>query len=281
MLATVIRSEADRFSTAVRIDHLAALDRIGTIVSLRRGETLFREGDAARHHFKLVTGATRTCKLLADGRRYIGGFSLRGDFLGLESDDTYRFTVEAVSDVTLMRYLRAAVERLVEEEPRLGRRLLDLLSNSLSIAQAQMMLLGRKNAIERIASFLLAMSEREGDHDRISLPMTRADIADHLGLTTETVSRIFTALRTSRFIELVETNQVVISRPDALADLADAACASEEDSQLHRVLYARTPERKALPRKAKRGRPLRSACMRRDNRTAGGRRECGSQAPAA
>jgi CRP/FNR family transcriptional regulator, anaerobic regulatory protein len=222
MLATVI-SEANRSPSAERAVDLAALDRIGIRVSLRRGETLFREGDEARHYFKVVTGAIRNCTLLPDGRRYIAGFSLPGDFLGLESDDTYRFSIEALTDVTLMRYSRAAVERLIEQQPCLGWRLLGLVSESLCTAQAQMVVLGRKNAIERVASFLLAMAEREGDGNRISLPMTRADIADHLGLSTETVSRTFTLLRTSGIINLHETDDVVVRKRDALAEIAEAA----------------------------------------------------------
>jgi CRP/FNR family transcriptional regulator, anaerobic regulatory protein len=223
MLATVIRPEAGRFSPAARTDHLAALDRIGTRVSLRRGETLFREGDEARHYFKVVTGAMRTCKLLPDGRRHVSGFSLGGDFLGLEANGIYHFTVEAVSDVTLIRFSRTAVERLVEQQPQLARRLLGLISNSLSIAQAQMMMLGRKNAVERVASFLLEMAEREGEGDQISLPMTRADIADHLGLSTETVSRTFTALKTEGIIKLLGADQVVMRKRHALAEIAEAA----------------------------------------------------------
>jgi CRP/FNR family transcriptional regulator, anaerobic regulatory protein len=252
MLATVIRSEADRSSPAARADDLAALNRIGTRVSLRRGETLFREGDEARHYFKVVTGAMRTCRLLPDGRRYVGRFLLGGDFLGLEADGTYRFTVEAVTDAAAMCYSRAAVERLVEQQPQLARRLLDLMSNSLSIAQAQMMVLGRKNATERVASFLLAMAEREGEGDTVSLPMTRADIADHLGLSTETVSRTFTALRADRIIKLLGAGQVVMRRPGALEELADGASASVDESRFRRVPRLRIPERKALAPKEKR-----------------------------
>jgi CRP/FNR family transcriptional regulator, anaerobic regulatory protein len=112
--------------------------------------------------------------------------------------------------------------------------------------------LGRKNATERVASFLLAMAEREGEGDTISLPMTRADIADHLGLSTETVSRTFTTLSAHRIIKLLGTGQVAMKRPGALEDIADGAPASVDESRLRRVPRLRIPERKALAPKEKR-----------------------------
>jgi CRP/FNR family transcriptional regulator, anaerobic regulatory protein len=128
-----------------------------------------------------------------------------------------------VTDAKLIKYSRRAVGRMVDQHPGLRRCLLDLVSAELSEAQTQMMLLGRKIAIERLASFLLAMSERQGAGDRILLPMARADIADHLGLTTETVSRTFTELKTKGFIRLFGTDEVTVRNRAALEDLADAA----------------------------------------------------------
>lgn len=204
-------------------DALAALDAIGTAVSLSRDETLFREGDAARYCFKVLTGAVRSCKLLADGRRHIGDFLLPGDFVALEAADAYRFTVEAVSDATLMRYSRGALDRLMLQRPQLGKRLLGLVCGELSAAQSRMLLLGRKSAVERLASFLLMMAERNGDLDRVSLPMTRSDIADYLGLTIETVSRIFSQFKSRGVIQLRASSEVVLRSRGALEDLAEAA----------------------------------------------------------
>ncbi len=225
MLATVIRSEPDRFSPAAHTYSLASLDRIGTVVTARSGERLFHAGDEARHYFKVKTGTVRTCGLLAGGKRYVGAFFLEGDYLGLESDDKYRCSAEAVTDATLIKYSRSAVERMLDQHPGLRRHLIDLVSAELSEAQTQMMWLGRKTAVERLASFLLAMAERQGDGDRISLPMTRTDVADHLGLSTETVSRTFTEMKTKGFIRLVGLDGVAVRNRAALEDLADAASA--------------------------------------------------------
>ena len=232
MQATTARSHAvafTRFPSALLADHeedgndLAAFDTIGTVVSLRRDAALFREGEAARYCFKVLTGAVRSCKLLADGRRHIGEFLLPGDFIAVEAADSYRFTVEAVTDATVMRYPRAALDRLVQQRPQLGKSLLGLVCGGLSAAQSHMLLLGRKNAVERLATFLLMMAARNGAADRVSLPMTRGDIADYLGLTTETVSRIFSQFKTQGVIQIRASSEVVLRSRDTLEDLADAA----------------------------------------------------------
>jgi CRP-like cAMP-binding protein len=200
---------------------LAELDRIGTPLALKRGETVFYEGDPADAYYKVVSGAVRSCKLLADGRRQIGQFFLAGDLFGLGLGGTWLFSAEAVTDAVLVRYARQHVDRLAGEEPAVGRCLLSVAARHLVAAHQQMLLLGRKTAEERIASFLLAMAERSGGRERFVLPMTRADIADYLGLTIETVSRTFTQLRNDGLIALRGTSEVVIADREALEDIAD------------------------------------------------------------
>lgn len=197
------------------------LDRLAAVVSLKRDATAFREGDHARYFFRVITGAVRSCQLLADGRRHIGEFFLPGDFIALDADDIYRFSAEAVTETTLRRYPRSAIGQSLE--PRFHRQLLTVLTRQLMAAQQQMLLLGRKTATERVASFLLAMAARSKDAEHMSLPMTRSDIADHLGLTTETVSRAFSQLKTQGVIDLEGAANVVVQDGEALEDLADAA----------------------------------------------------------
>ncbi|HEV2550644.1 MAG TPA: helix-turn-helix domain-containing protein [Stellaceae bacterium] len=202
---------------------LASLDRIGSVVTLRRDQTIFSEGDSARYFYKVVTGAVRSCRLLADGRRHICEFFLPGEFVALDADDIHHFSAEAVTDTTLKRYPRSSLEQLTSVEPRLAKGLRSLICLRLLAAQQHLVLLGRKNATERIASFLLEMADRNGDADHISLPMTRGDIADHLGLTTETVSRTFSHLRAQGVIELEGAANVLLTDSTALEELADAA----------------------------------------------------------
>lgn len=186
------------------------------------GSILFSEGDEAEGVFEVVSGTLRLYKVLIDGRRQIIGFVSGGQLLGLAAQRQYLCTAEAVTPLTLRRYQRPAFERRIDEEPGLARRLLTAVSNELRMAQDQMVLLGRKSASEKVASFLLSLAAHEdGEHDdHVDLPMGRGDIADYLGLTVETVSRTFTRLKSDGLIALPTPASVEILDLEQLADLA-------------------------------------------------------------
>jgi len=204
------------------IDGIAMLDRIGTVVTIGREEPLFYEGDGAECYYKVVKGVMRGCTLLADGRRHIGDFFLAGDFIGLDADKTYPFTVEGVTDATLIRYSRRKVDALAAQEPQITKCLVGLMRNGLSSARQRMALLGHMTAMERIASFLLDLADR-GDNARVALPMTRTDIGDYLGLTMETVSRAFCQLKSEHVIQQQGVHEVAITDRSALEELTKAA----------------------------------------------------------
>ena len=204
------------------------LSRMADIVrgrQLAAQETLFSEGDEANSVYNVTAGTLKLYKLLPDGRRQITGFLFTGDFLGLSMLERYAYTAEAVTPVSLCQFPRRQIEKLLDEFPKLQQRLFAMASNELEAAQDQMLLLGRKTAKERLVSFLLNLSrlqERRKQRDNpVSVPMSRADIADYLGLTTETVSRSFTALRSSGLIRLTEGGTVDLADYDALQDLAE------------------------------------------------------------
>lgn len=199
-------------------ESLAALDGVGAVIGLRRDEALFRSGDTAEFYFKVLKGAARSCHVLADGRRHIGEFFLAGDFIGLDAAESYAFAAEAITDTALIRYSRRKVEALAAEEPRIGQSLVEIMRAGLAAAREHMLLLGHLTAMERIASFLLELSERRGD-GRISLPMTRTDIADYLGLTMETVSRAFSQLKSGGIITQHGLHELAIAKPAALVEL--------------------------------------------------------------
>lgn len=186
--------------------HVAA---IGAVQRLEPGMTLFSEGDAAANVYQVVSGTLRLYKALPDGRRQITGFLSAGHLLGLSLNDLHLYTAEAITEVNLRRYPRAWFERLVDEVPGLARRLLAATSDELRAAQDQMLLLGRKTAEERIASFLLMLADLHGgqqaagkDDRVVNLPMSRGDIADYLGLTVETVSRMLAKMKQNQVIAL-------------------------------------------------------------------------------
>ena len=169
--------------------------------------TLFTEDEPATQIFNITQGVVRLYKLLRDGRRQIVGFALPGDFLGLALQDDYSVSADAVTQVTACRFQRNAFTQFLDVHPLMMRRLHEMASHELSLAQDQMVLLGRHNADERLALFLLALSERYiriGESGvNVQLPMSRQDIADYLGLTIETVSRTFSRLAKAKLIVVV------------------------------------------------------------------------------
>lgn len=182
----------------------------GTMRVLAKGEELFAEGDEADHFFRVVKGTVRTYKLLNDGRRQIDAFHLAGDIFGLETGTECRFSADAVEDATVMAVRRCRFTTLARDDPALGDQLMSSMMVNLERAHDHMLLLGRKTAQEKIATFLLDMAARLSKGDRFDLPMQRSDIADHLGLTIETVSRTLTQLARDGLIRLAAASRSVV-----------------------------------------------------------------------
>jgi CRP/FNR family transcriptional regulator len=204
-----------------------ALDEIASIATVERDLPLFREGEHAENVFEVTSGTIRVFKLLPDGRRQIIGFVEAGDFLGLSFNDTYLYTAEAVTTAAVRRFPRRRMETLIDENPIVRRRLLAVTANELLTAQEQMVLLGRKTAKEKLCTFLLSLSRKAAKRGlcdtRISMPMGRADIADYLGLTIETVSRTITCLKTAGLIRLLDGHKIELTDLDTIAEMAEAA----------------------------------------------------------
>ena len=200
-------------------DDLATMRRLGWNLNLRSGQPLFHEGDPATRVFTLTRGALKLYKLLPDGRRQVTGFMFPGDFLGISVDDEHAFTAEAMTDSQLCWFPRNRFGEFVDSHSELEHELYRIAAHELAAAQAQMVLLGRKTAVERLASFFLGLLQRaektNGQQSRmIELPMSRLDIADYLGLTKETVSRVLALLKSKRIIRLDALDRVeVIDRP--------------------------------------------------------------------
>lgn len=203
---------------------LTDLGPLATIASEQTfvpGAQMIMEGDPAEHVFWISAGVVKVYRTLADGRCQITGFLFPGDFLGLASDDDYASGAVAVGTVTVSRFARKKVEQLVAASPVVAHLLLRRTCRELNAAQDQMLLLGRKTAGEKVASFLMQVLDRT-DSDRIVLPMTRSDIADYLGLTIETVSRTLTHLREDDVIAVQRAEIRVLDRAE-LEARADAA----------------------------------------------------------
>jgi CRP/FNR family transcriptional regulator, nitrogen fixation regulation protein len=202
-------------------DALVLLEQFGATVSVQRDQEIHGQGDRATSCYQILRGCVRIVKLMEDGRRQISEFVMAGDLFGFDALDTHDFAAEAVSDVVLRRYPRRMVDALADSNVSLARRLRDMTSGSLRRAHTRLVLLGRKTASERIATFLLEMAERlpQGRAEVLDLPMSRTDIADHLGLTIETVCRVLAHLRRDGAIA-IERGSIEIRDRVALQQMA-------------------------------------------------------------
>jgi len=204
---------------------LERLNAIVTEVHLERGQVLFSQEDPADSVFNVTRGHIRVLKLLPDGRRQITGFLYPGDFLGMAYGSEYAYTAEALDSVVLCRFPREKLKALFDEFPQLEKRLLEIASNELIAAQNQMVLLGRKTAMERIASFLLELAgrcERQGQNgSELRLPMTREDIGDYLGLAVETTSRNLQELVAKAVIEIPSAPLIIVRQRERLEEIAE------------------------------------------------------------
>ncbi len=182
-----------------------------------------RCGTAANARFY---GACESCrvelraKFLSDGRRQIEAFHVAGDVFGFEMGGEYLLSAEAVNDCTLVSYRRRHVEVMAQKDHAITRHLFEVAMENLAQAQNHSLLLGRRGAIEKVASFLLTWAAHSTDQRTVHLAMTRQDIADYLGLTIETVSRSLSQLERDGIIVLSSVREILLKDIEALEDLA-------------------------------------------------------------
>ena len=190
---------------------------------MRAGSYLYFEGDEVEWLYQVKSGVLRLTRMLEDGRRQVIAFGYPGDIVGFPAAGRHHTDCDALTDVSLQPYRRAVLES-GDGAPELHQKLLQAALREISAMQDHFMMLGRKSAAEKVASFLGVLAHRVGrDVEgcvRFQLPMPRADIADFLGLTTETVSRTLTQLRKSGVIEIENVHNILIRRPGALLALS-------------------------------------------------------------
>jgi CRP/FNR family transcriptional regulator len=191
---------------------------------LQTRDHVFFEGDAKDHVYLVEKGTVCLYKTLPDGRRQIVDFAYPGDLIGLGAPGEHVFSAQAIT-LTRLRCLPAGLlHEVAQHDPQVGMQLYRALSEQLLAARDLLLTVGQRNATERLGALLQALSRRNervgADATRIALPMTRADIADFLSLTIETVSRTFTKLRQAGIIDLAQSSLVVIRDQKALERLA-------------------------------------------------------------
>ncbi|MCW8835821.1 MAG: helix-turn-helix domain-containing protein [Rhodospirillales bacterium] len=213
------------FCDGIPDDSLEDLHAAMRPVLTEKGRPLIREGEEATALFNVTAGTVKLYKLMADGRRQIIGFLGEGSLLGLGRNGAYVYSAEAVTQVSSCRYNVADVEKLMERFPSARKKMVDILSQELVAVEEHTLLLGRKSAVEKVASFLLALSDgavlRGHPEFELSIPMGRLDIGDYLGLTIETVSRTISQFKRDNLIAVPSNSRIRILDKKRLASIAE------------------------------------------------------------
>lgn len=200
-------------------DELALLERMKFYRSFEAGQPIVWEGDRMDFVASVVSGVATLTRTLEDGRAQMVGLLLPSDFLGRPGRDTAAYNATAATGVVLCCFRRGPFDQLMQRIPHLAHRLLEMTLDELDAAREWMLLLGRKTAREKIASFIAIIARRQAASQKrrpagrivLELPLTREAMAAYLGLTIETVSRQMTALRREGIIEIVGKRGVTLT----------------------------------------------------------------------
>ena len=192
-----------------------AIEEKGAAMVFPRDAEIYGENSPASYLYKVVSGTVRTFKALNNGRRQIRAFYLPGDIFGVETGPEHAFSAEAIIEAKLLVIERKAVVALATRDNDAAGQLWSLTSRELRHARNHVLLL-IQGAQERVAGFLLEIADRVSAGDAVELPMPRQDIADYLGLTIETVSRMMTHLEKVAAIALPTSRRVVLRNRSAL-----------------------------------------------------------------
>jgi CRP/FNR family nitrogen fixation transcriptional regulator len=191
----------------------------GTVLHFEPNQEIYAEGDDTKVFYQVVSGVVRTCRFLSDGRRQIDAFYGEGEVFGFELGAKRTFGAEAVSDCTVRCYQQIKLPSDDQIPAAVPQQLFSYAMDRLAKAQEHAMVLSRRSALERVASFLVEWARTSSRKGVVSLAMTRTDIGDYLGLTIETVSRSLSALERQGHIALPTARQIEIKNVSALEAL--------------------------------------------------------------
>ena len=188
-------------------------------------EAIFLQQEQSKNLYNITKGNVKIYRLLSDGRIQIIGFLYPGDFFGSYKKEKYNYSAESIGDLRLCVFNQQSLDNYLEENMNLAKELLHMTSHELTLAQDRMMVLGKMNASERVAKFILNISKQRlrigWQNNPISIPMTRQDIADYLGLTLETISREFSKLKAANTIKFLTSKQIYITDRDKLSSICN------------------------------------------------------------
>ena len=208
-------------------------------------QAIFRDGDLSDNYYNITSGIVKLVKTLADGHQHIVGLLYPADFMGQSLNKHHTYAAESATDVELCAYPRAPFEHFLISHPELERQIFHATIRELDLCRDWTLLLGRKCSYERVAGFLLMMARRSAskgldkpkNYVHFELPFTRAEMADYLGLTLETVSRQFSHLKKKEVIELPSSRDIIIPDIELLSLVAQIeSCSQDFDERQSRAV---------------------------------------------
>jgi CRP/FNR family nitrogen fixation transcriptional regulator len=200
---------------------LQCMDALAAIRSYHGRQEICRQGHAANTWYRVLSGAALCFVIKSDGRRQIVDLLFPEDFFGLTHGSEYDYSVEAVASGTIIAgYPRKNVETIADTNPQLTREIRQIAFDRLSRLQEQLLIVGRIRVQQKVGSFIVALADRlsRGQSDRLTLPISRYEIADYLAVSVETVSRALSDLKQRGLIRFVGTRTIQIMDREALED---------------------------------------------------------------
>ena len=211
------------FCRCLEEDQLKKFSGISIDKAFEDKQNIFLQQDSALNLYNITEGNVKIYQLMDDGRIQIIGFLYPGDFFGSYKNGKYNYSADAIGNVKVCVFEQNKLDEYLENNIKLTKELLHQTSHELTLAEDKIRVLGKLDATERLSRFILNLSEQRKrigwQNNPISLPMTRQDIADYLGLTVETVSREITKLKSSNIIKIISSKQIYISDVDKLTEL--------------------------------------------------------------
>ena len=211
------------FCRCLEEDQLKKFSGISIDKAFEDKQNIFLQQDTALNLYNITEGNVKIYQLMDDGRIQIIGFLYPGDFFGSYKNGKYNYSADAIGNVKVCVFEQDKLDEYLENNVNLTKELLHQTSHELTLAEDKIRVLGKLDATERLSRFILNLSEQRKrigwQNNPISLPMTRQDIADYLGLTVETVSREITKLKSSNIIKIISSKQIYISDVDKLTEL--------------------------------------------------------------
>ena len=212
------------FCRCLNDDDLEIFSKVSFEKKFTDKENIFLQNDPSTHLYNITEGNVKIYQLLDDGRIQIIGFLYPGDFFGTYKNNKYNYSAEAIGNLRVCVFDQRVLDKYMDQNPILAKELLNQTSYELTLAQDRMTVMGRLNAIEKIAIFFINISNQRKrigwQSNPISLSMTRQDIADYLGLTIETVSREISKLKTSNIIKIISSKQLFINDIEKLKQIS-------------------------------------------------------------